>query len=317
MSSFFNIIYRMETNGVGAQFQPGYNLSLSPTMKIWACVIFMYTCLGEIGSLLVIISTLNQRINASTLVLLSLSIADWIYTTQSLIITIGNLLAGQWAFGKGATKVIFFIELICILCSGTSVVLLTLERYFAIFHKKALTKKVAVNLVIITWSISVMVSLIPIMSGSFEDSISISTAKLFCSFNYTSHRPVVLAIVFSVLCFLGIYIEIMIFVYYKIVSFYLEQRGSKTRKLSNRERELIKKAVIICLTFVICWIPISCSIIYSEITMKPVGPNSDAVTFLLMVTNSVINPYLLIMLDARIKQNVFILLNIPFNVNSF
>ncbi|KAJ3318890.1 hypothetical protein HDV06_006942 [Boothiomyces sp. JEL0866] len=95
----------------------------------------------------------------------------------------------------------------------------------------------------------------------------------------------------------------MTFVYYKIVAFYLDQKGSKTRKFSKREKELIKKAIIICLSFIVCWIPISCAIIYSEITLDVVGTNVDGITTFLMVTNSVINPYLLILLDARIKQN--------------
>ncbi|KAJ3310567.1 hypothetical protein HDV04_004895 [Boothiomyces sp. JEL0838] len=110
--------------------------------------------------------------------------------------------------------------------------------------------------------------------------------------------------------------NIIIYVYYRIVTFYLDQKKHKTKKLSDREKQLIRKALIICSAFILCWIPISVTIVYQEITLQPVNSNVDALSSLLTTTNAVINPYLLILLDARIKQNVYTMLGIPYENSS-
>ncbi|KAJ3271406.1 hypothetical protein HDV01_006693 [Terramyces sp. JEL0728] len=79
----------------------------------------------------------------------------------------------------------------------------------------------------------------------------------------------------------------------------------------ERDKERIKKALVICLTFIVCWSPVAVSIVYQEITQIPVGGNLDAFCGLMTVANSVLNPFILLKLDTRIKQNVYNFLNIP------
>ncbi|KAJ3310568.1 hypothetical protein HDV04_004896 [Boothiomyces sp. JEL0838] len=160
-------------DSITIQFQSGYDLSATSNVKIWMCLLFMMSCIGSIASSIVIIATLRQKVNASILLLLSLSFADFVYTTQCLIIVIGNLIAGRWAFGKIGAEINYLLTMNAVLNSGMSLSLITIERYIAIFNHTFITKTRAAIWIAITCIFSMLVSLVPIFTGDFEDSLSL------------------------------------------------------------------------------------------------------------------------------------------------
>ncbi|KAJ3318893.1 hypothetical protein HDV06_006945 [Boothiomyces sp. JEL0866] len=295
------------------QTQPGYNLDISADSQIWMSVLFMLTCIGAITSIIVIISSLRQQINASTVLLLSLSVADFLYTLQTLIFTTINLSVGKWVVGRTGGEINYTVTMICVLSSGMGLALITIERYIAIFYQTSLTKPRAILWIAMAWAISIITTFLPIFAGSLDKALTISPSLMYCSFDWTNHEPVVLGSVITVLFIFIVNLSIILFGYYRIVTFYIRQK-SQTRKkkwLNERERLLIKKALIICIVFIICWIPIASTIVYQEFTQNTISINLDAFTIFLTSINSIINPFLLISLDGRIKQNVYMYLNIP------
>ncbi|KAJ3318892.1 hypothetical protein HDV06_006944 [Boothiomyces sp. JEL0866] len=303
---------------MGSQFQSGYDLSITPDIQIWLCIWFMATSVGCIGSLLVIISSLRQNINASMLLLLSLTCADFMYSAHVWVNTIQVLYHHQYAFGKTGCTISHVIAMISAMTSGCSLVLITVERYLAIFYKQYLTVEKSCMWLIILWILGFLVALVPVFTGNLDDALALSPSKMYCSFAYTNHDPKVLLGVILALSILGVNVQILTAGYYQIVSFYIQQNNQtkSKKKLSDREKQLIKKAVVICLTYIFCWTPLALVIVYEEVTLKVVDPNLDAFCGLMTVMNGALNPYLLIIMDGRIKQNVYALLNIEYKESS-
>lgn len=300
-------------DSINIQLQPGYDLSLSTIVKIWMSVLFMFSSVGFLGSLLVIVSNCKQNINAPIILYLSLSFADMLYTFETIVVVVANLIYERWAIEKLGAVINYVVTISSIIGSATSLVLITIERYITIANQVSISKFTAFVWVMITWAISIILPLIPMITSEYEQLISISASKMYCSFNFTDHQPVVLTCVISLLVMLGIYVVAINILYVHIIHIFLEKTSDKLSKktLSDRDKELIKKALIICLTFIICWSPVALSIIYQEITQIPVSANVDAFCGLMTVVNSVLNPFILISLDNRIKYNVYTLLNIP------
>ncbi|KAJ3318891.1 Melatonin receptor type 1B [Boothiomyces sp. JEL0866] len=305
-------------DSISIQFQPGYDLTLSASVKIWMCVLFMFSSIGFLGSLLVIVSNCRQNINASIVLYLSLSFADMLYTFETIIVVVANLIHQEWAIEKTGAVLNYIVTIASIIGSATSLVLITIERYLTIANQVSITRHTAIMWIAVTWAISLLLPLIPIISQDYEGMISISASKMYCSFAFTSHQPVAFACVISLLLMLAIYVVTMNILYMRIIHIFLEKSNSniQKRRLTDRDKELIKKAFVICLTFLLCWTPVAISIIYQEITQIPVSSNIDAFCGLMTVVNSVLNPFVLISLDNRIKFNVYTLLNIPVDDNS-
>ncbi|KAJ3320561.1 hypothetical protein HDV06_005184 [Boothiomyces sp. JEL0866] len=78
----------------------------------------------------------------------------------------------------------------------------------------------------------------------------------------------------------------------------------------DKEKILLIKSILISGTFIVCWTPYLMMIIYSLITGTPAPSAWDSIACIFAVTNSAVNPLLLVALDSRIQSYVFEMLGI-------
>ncbi|KAJ3270749.1 hypothetical protein HDV01_007441 [Terramyces sp. JEL0728] len=89
------------------------------------------------------------------------------------------------------------------------------------------------------------------------------------------------------------------------------EKPEKIEKTSkDKERMLLIKSILISGTFIVCWTPYLMMILYSLATGVPAPSAWDSVSCVFAVTNSAINPLLLVTLDSRIRGYVFEMLGV-------
>lgn len=74
--------------------------------------------------------------------------------------------------------------------------------------------------------------------------------------------------------------------------------------LSEKERQLLIKCALITGSFMICWLPMLTKILYEMITNTPSSSGYDLFCTVFAAMNTIINGFLLIFLDNRVKSQV-------------
>ncbi|MEY3421643.1 MAG: hypothetical protein RIR48_1939 [Bacteroidota bacterium] len=67
---------------------------------------------------------------------------------------------------------------------------------------------------------------------------------------------------------------------------------------------ILFKAVIIVGALLFCWTPYMCTVLYQIASSENCNGFTDFITALLVNINPALNPYILILFDARVRQNV-------------
>ena len=140
-----------------------------------------------------------------------------------------------------------------------------------------------------------------------------------CFIAFWSRDPLAMTASLAVLLVLISAFTCIIFVYTTIAWKYSEYQTKKElkrrqlrnqvdqlrgRKLSENERRLITKAIVISATFLITWLPIVLKIIYEMSTnTKSSRFFQYAVDFFITI-NPILNAILLFQLDAKVRQNL-------------
>ncbi|KAJ3318894.1 hypothetical protein HDV06_006946 [Boothiomyces sp. JEL0866] len=285
---------------LSVQFESINNLHISPQSKIWLSVISMSTTLGIIGSVLVILSLLKYSITPSNILLLALSIADLIYTVNTFIFSINNLYHGYFSFGVPGCISNYILGMFSSVSSGTIFVLIMFERYLLVFYNYNLTARMSLIWVAVTYATSLLITLIPAFAGLINEAVILGPAHSYCTLFFTNNNQSIITLVNIMMSILGLAMAALIVGYYRIVVFVIKQKKAK-----SREWQVIKKALIICITYLLCWTPISLSISYQQMTHQPVSMEIDDLCSFTSALNFILNPFLLIALDERIKQNLF------------
>ncbi|KAJ3271405.1 hypothetical protein HDV01_006692 [Terramyces sp. JEL0728] len=277
----------------------------------------MNRCIGCVGSILVFASTLRNKIENSMLLTLSLCMADFIYTANVLFFITAELYYDHFPFSKTGCEINYFIAMYSSISSGKSLLFIMIERYMLIFYNIEYSTRFFTVALSIIWVAPFIFTMLPIFTGELESTLALGPSKTYCSFAFTIHEPLVLTSIIFVLAILGLTVTLLFFGYYRIVYFYIKnnQKTKQKKGLSSRELELIKKALVICLTFFVCWSPMAVTIAYQEITQNLISARTDIIVGLICCLNSVLNPFLVIAFDSRIKQNVFYTLGIHYQAN--
>lgn len=134
-----------------------------------ALVIFMTVA----GNLLVILAVMRtpQLQNITSVFIMSLACADLIVGCVVQPLSSIMLLTGNWPLGKGACDLWISLDVLCVTASTQTLCVIAVDRYVAVTrplrYKSLLNKWRARFIVCTVWTISVLVSFVPIMGGHF------------------------------------------------------------------------------------------------------------------------------------------------------
>lgn len=82
------------------------------------------------------------------------------------------------------------------------------------------------------------------------------------------------------------------------------------RKVSEKERRLITKAIVISASFLITWLPLALKIIYEMSTNTKISRIIQHWNDFIITSNPILNAIVLFQLDAKVRQNM--LATLPF-----
>ncbi|XP_041482642.1 G-protein coupled receptor GRL101-like isoform X2 [Lytechinus variegatus] len=273
----------------------------------------------------------NTRNREQVFFISNLAIADWIMGIFMIIIASADLYYGEYYFLDAphwrSSGLCRFAGVIAILSSESSVFFLTIitvDRFLSVvfpFSKFKLQSQSARVCVVITWVITTILSLGPVVIGSFVPGfyglsdvciglpLSVdSTGTGILVYDYTLAIPVFTpnndgslqpSWIYSIVLFLGINLACFLFILVCYIIIFIQVKRSassigKERSTGSPQevRIAIKMAVIVGTDF-LCWMPVIIMGILSQARLVelPVSLYAWSAVFILPI-NATLNPYL-------------------------
>lgn len=272
------------------------------------CVLFsLITIIGFLGNMLVIlVVTLNQSMrNSTNLLVLNLAIADLSFIMICVPFTAIKYSTSFWIFGDIWCRIFNYMTYVCLWASVYTLVLMCLDRLFAVVFAIKLPhirsrRNVTISILVL-WTVVFLGNIPACMyhgvrsydfgdetgkyCGMLDQEMSETTVKLFqvTQFVFGFALPVVI-----------------IAVLYGILLAFLLKRadmgGSNAGKgLSKTKRKVTSMVILIVSVFIICWLPIQIILVMGSVGVYPQTIGHVAFQIAancLAYMNSCMNPFL-------------------------
>lgn len=226
-----------------------------------------------------------------------------------------------------------------------SMAAMTINRYLIVIKQVYLTESQVNYILIGIWmSLGIVIGIL-LGTGFYINNVAVQSSRLVCMLKWYlslkallmsrwSDDPGAVAAIIAVLVSIIIPAISMIFVYSKIILFYMSaKRKAKQNALATQskvaaqdslfgdispeEKRLIIKSCAICGFYVGGWMPYLCKIVIELSTSTPVSPAFDAFCCLTALLNPIINSIILVMFDYKIQRIVFDLFGITSMPSTF
>ncbi|XP_015214295.2 trace amine-associated receptor 13c-like [Lepisosteus oculatus] len=222
------------------------------------------------GNLVVIISVshFKQLHTPTNLILLSLAVADFLVGLIVLPLSMTALVETCWYYGDMLCSVYKFFDSVLISVSLSNLVLIAIDRYFAVCDPLLYSTKITVNvmhlLILFSWVLSPSYMLAFLyLNGNFDGADKLNSCLGECLFVVNEIWGIInLIISFILPCFTMIALYVKIFLvakrHAKVISSSAERKHVRenTGKISKiSERKAAKRLGIVVLAFLLCWIP--------------------------------------------------------------
>ena len=293
-----------------SQFQTA-NLAFTSTESyIGQAVLLTEGLLGIFGIVLLLYAT-REDTNAKNKLIWSLCFADFLLVAVHSVQSISNLSIGGFAFGEAGCIVDTYIEYIAGLGSILSLVAITVERYVSIIMGRDVSEFDGWLVCAAIWIIDFLVISVTFFAGGVDsDVFTLGESKVFCIIAYWNPAPKTIASFYLTIVFVAGAMVIISYVYYSIFIIYRKinlkkSAGKREKGLNENEKKLFIKSVALVGFFTISYTPLLVAAVYEQVSRKPMPAALYTLTFVCCVFNSAFNPYLMILLDARIRSSVF------------
>lgn len=264
-----------------------------------------------------------QTMAIDTMFILSNIVADLVFALFVLVFCT-FLVSGQgWWMGQIGCLLSAAFLIASIALSILSVVGLTAYRYFSIIYKNQFNQQYAMGAIASTWIIITMLIIVfAFIPGFLENTVALQPSRLYCALSWwkTDH-PSSIAAVYICLLVIFLSISFIIFAYTHICMKYHQMRRSKAIhalpttlknssdlvifvQISSKEWLLIKKALLISLSFVLAWFPYCIKIVIEVATGEPSSYSYDVYTAWIACLNTILNACILYMYDGKTRVSV-------------
>ncbi|XP_015214303.2 trace amine-associated receptor 13c-like [Lepisosteus oculatus] len=267
---------------------PSNNASCHKEIRSTAAYVSLYTVMAVAvgltvcGNLLVIISIshFKQLHTPTNLLLLSLAVADFLVGATVMPLSITTLIETCWYFGDILCS--FYKSLDCVLISVSlcNLVLIAIDRYFAVcdpfFYSTKITVNVMYLLILLSWFISPLYVIILLyVNGNFSDSKALNLCLGECVFimNETwATIDMVTSFILPCSVMTTLYIKIFIVAkrHAKVINSLKNNNSKKEKILSKTNKRKAEKTLgIVVFAFLLCWVPYYIwSLIIEKITIS-------------------------------------------------
>lgn len=260
---------------------------------------------GTIAILVILLqSTYNTRF------ILSLTVADFVFSTTLIIFHTKHLTSGGWSSGPIGCIISSGLSMTIVSGSVLSMVAISVERYLSIFHAIAFTQFQLGLMVALIWIVPLILGpLIWLTSmDNVGDYVMLQNGKSICMANFGSSSTTGKFIAYAYLVSLFASITWVVYAYVTIYCYYKKANRRKNPKINIKkaklERELLIKCMSLSILFLICWIPFLIFIVYMVVMGEQPPEAFTSLCATNSVLNSALNPLLLLVFDSRIRTEV-------------
>ncbi|OWK55477.1 Histamine H2 receptor [Lonchura striata] len=257
------------------------------------------------GNIIVCLAvTLDRRLRSLTnCIIVSLAITDLLLGLLVLPFSALYELTKEWPFGSVLCNIYTSLDVMLCTASILNLLMISLDRYFAVttplrYRQVVTPSRVAVGLAVI-WTVSLMVSFLPIHLGWNTNGTAVQNTGPTCSKECTLAVNLVYGLVDGLLTFY-IPLGIMCITYYRILKIAREQAkrinhtwgNAPTPPMVKEHKATVTLAVVLG-AFVVCWLPY-----FTMFTYRGVWGDSGvkgtpmSIVLWLGYANSALNPIL-------------------------
>nr|XP_015214354.1 PREDICTED: trace amine-associated receptor 13c-like [Lepisosteus oculatus] len=303
---------------------PSSNASCLKEMRSKAAYAALYTVLVIMvtltvcGNLVVIISVshFKQLHTPTNLILLSLAVADFLIGLIVLPLSMTALIETCWYFGDMLCSVYKFFDSVLISVSPSNLVLIAIDRYFAVCDPLLYSTKITVNvmhlLILFSWLLSPSYMLAFLyLNGNFDDGEKLNSCLGECSFVVTDLWGIsnlIFTVIFPCFIMIALYVKIFLVAkrHAKIINSSVgreHMKGNSSEISKSSERKAAKKLGIVVLAFLLCWIPCYIWILIAG----SVNVSTTAALFtpsVIVYLNSCVNPILYALLYPWFQKSL-------------
>ena len=186
-----------------------------------------------------------------------------------------------------------------------SLSLLTLLKYLAIIKAIYPSQRQVTMSIISVW-LFFGILILAFQPLDVDQQDALQTTHLYCFIALYSSEPYVMAGSLIVLIYILLNMGFQVWAYSVIVITYsrLQKRKRKSGNYTANEVRLMKKAIGICATFIICWSFFVFKIIYELGSGKESPFILDSIVEFLAALQAIINALILYRYDAKVRRNI-------------
>ena len=289
-------------------------------------LIWIFVCFAFVGNATVIIWHLRSKVNTKVqrLLITNLAVSDFLMGIYMLLIASADVHFGDYFPARSdnwrRSKTCQVAATVSTISSESSIMIVTLislDRLMGIrltFNRLRLHSKEALVAVIVVWTVSLTLSLIPVfanLSLNYELSevcmaLPLSTKVVHTELGRSvigNRRPEITfsiseyAMYYSIAVFIGLNsvccLVIAICYIWIFITVKLTAHSAGRRRETKEEIRMASKMSVIVLTDLFCWVPVIIMGILVQTGIHDIPPVANAwITTLLMPINSAINPFL-------------------------
>ncbi|XP_053846830.1 histamine H2 receptor isoform X1 [Vidua macroura] len=265
-------------------------------------ILIMITLCGNIIVCLAV--TLDRRLRSLTnCIIVSLAITDLLLGLLVLPFSAFYELTKEWPFGSVLCNIYTSLDVMLCTASILNLLMISLDRYFAVttplrYRQVVTPSRVAVGLAVI-WTVSLMVSFLPIHLGWNTNGTAVQNTGPTCSKECTLAVNLVYGLVDGLLTFY-IPLGIMCITYYRILKIARGQAKRINHTWGNapmppmvKEHKATVTLAVVLGAFIVCWFPY-----FTMFTYRGVWGDSGvkgtpmSIVLWLGYANSALNPIL-------------------------
>ena len=283
------------TIGPGEEPMPPAVMSAGVTLGI------LISLLGLFGNLVLIFSVLLTKHlhKTSNIFVVSLAFCDLWQVALVHPLYIYTYAKGVWEFGPRVCMYVLYASNFAILLSILHVSVIAFQRYLIIVHPKTAprfqTVRATISLLVLIFSLTLLIILAPASSRLTKDykmgvHITFNTKIMFCCSVKTRSSIAGILKKVGFLGLVGVWLSYCYVRLYRVVrksGREIHSKGQCTHSRLKREMKILKTMLVIFLTFIICYMPMT--IVYGVDYQHEFSHGAYFTTVMLLWTSSSVN----------------------------
>ena len=243
--------------------------------------------------------------SAASIFIQSLFCANFLLGFLQIIMLPVSLLKGGFNWGQMGCNISYIALLVSTAAATMSIASISIERYLITTWNIHLSLSKSYLWIGAVWTYALLGTLSPFLFGFHNQALDLNDAHMYCTLDWMSTEEHTLRLVWVTVISLLIIIVITLASYAGVFyTFHGALKQSGRHKSNTKERVVLIKCLVLTLVFFTLWAPEGFSMAYKAWTKSTPGTLLDVVGKVFISINAVLDPLLVTLLDARLRQDM-------------